>query len=84
MLSHYAVTKQDRQSTDNITMRHGRVTIVLVQKQCVTYSECVFVALGIQHGVSMRHIVICGLPRPKIIFSTLSHKWHNLKKKILY
>jgi hypothetical protein len=27
----------------------------------ITYSECVFVALVIQHAMCMRHDVICGL-----------------------
>ena len=47
----------------------------------ITYSECVFVSLGIQHAMSMRHIVICDLPGS----STLSHKRYDFRRsKTLY
>jgi len=30
--------------------------------------KCVFIALGIQHAMRIRHIVICGLPGSTKIF----------------
>jgi len=35
----------------------------------VTYSKVVFVALGIQQAMRMRHIAICGLSGSTIFFS---------------
>jgi hypothetical protein len=32
----------------------------------------VFVALGIQHAMRMRHVVICVLPRSTILFHIIS------------
>ena len=64
----------------NVTLRHVRATIVAVEKKCVTYSDYEFVALGIQHSMRMRHVVIFGLPR-STIFSTLCHKWNDFRRK---
>ena len=47
----------------------------------ITYSDYVSATLGIQHAMRLRHIAICG---PALqYFSTLSHKWHDLKKKFI-
>ena len=48
----------------------------------ITYSECVFVGLVIQHEKCMRHIVTCGLPALPYFF-TLSIKETIFRKKLL-
>jgi len=39
---------------------------------CITYSQCVFLAVGIQHEMRMRRVVICGLLGYTIIFRLTS------------
>ena len=49
-----------RQCTCNVTLRSVHATIVAVEKECVTDTECVcvFVALGIRHAVRVLLIML--------------------------
>jgi hypothetical protein len=40
----------------------------------ITYFECVFIALAIQHSVRMRCFVICVLPGSTVFFHNISYK----------
>jgi len=64
-------------------MRRVRATIVAVEKAVsVTYCECVFLALGIQHAMRMHHIAICGLLGSTIFFNLISTT-QRFSKKII-
>ena len=67
-------TKQDRQCTYkcNTEARFGNhcydgKAVSIIQP------ECVFVALGIQYAMRVRHILICGIPHPKTYFRIISY-----------
>jgi len=49
-----------------------RATIVAAEKPCVLHIAGVSVALGMQHAMRMRDMVICGLPGCKIFFYIIS------------
>ena len=58
---------QDRQSTYSVTLRRVRVTVVAVEKHCLSVSACARVALLIQHA-TRRHIVIRGVSGATVFF----------------
>jgi len=53
----------------NVTLRRVHTTIVQWITISITYSQCVFVALGIQHAMHVRHVAICDLSGSRVFFS---------------
>ena len=50
----------------------AKIVAVKSEKLRITYSESVFVALGIWHTMRMRHIVFCGLSGSMIYFHIIA------------
>jgi len=74
--------KQHRKCTYNVTFRSVRITTVDVEKQSITYYECVFVALIIQHAKRMCRIILSSVACPALLhFSTLSHKRYDFRER---
>jgi len=44
--------------------------------------SCAFVDFGVQHAMRISHIILSTVACPALWhFSTISHKWHELRKK---
>ena len=56
----------------------------LLQRKAITitYCQCVFVALNIQHAMHMRRIILSSVASPDVLYlSTLPHKRHDFRKE---
>jgi len=74
--------KEDRQYTYKITLRARSCIHFCSGKTSITYFEYMFVTIGIQHAMRIRHVIICGLPCCTIFFH-LPQKPHDFRKKCI-
>ena len=69
----FSNTEQDRECKCNVTLRCVPPTIIVVESsKYYTFRECVFVALGIQHAMRMRYIIIYGFSRSTTFLHIIS------------
>ena len=67
-----------------LTTRRIRVIIVALESKTISYSECVYVVLIMQHAKRMRHITLSSMACPALpYFPPLNHKRHHFREKKL-
>ena len=65
-----------------INLKHFHVTILAVGKQkYITYSECVFVAIGIQRAKRMRRFTSSSVACQAVTYFASSHKVQDFLKE---
>ena len=66
--------------TYSVSLQRFRVKVVVVQKQGISYSECLSVALVIQQSKRVRRFTLPSVACPAVLYiCTLSHKWNDFR-----